>query len=46
VLEDALQQIEANVTGFYDYMGYKRTMLTRTTFSQKRQVASDNVTKV
>jgi hypothetical protein len=41
-----LQQNQTNVTGFYDYMGYKRTMLTRTTFSQKRQVALDNVTKV
>jgi hypothetical protein len=41
-----LQQNQANVTEFYDYMEYNRTMLTRITFSQKRQVASNNVTTV
>ena len=32
--------------GFYDYMGYKWTMLTRATFSLKQQVTSDNMTRV
>jgi hypothetical protein len=37
---------QANIIGFYNYMGYKRTLMTRTTFSQKQQVALDNMTRV